>query len=190
MSSGKCRPFCLGLNVLNDLVFYIFTASLARPIGSVGPVKRWKYKKTKLFNDIGYTHPQRLISTEFWLQSETMSAHTESTGRGGPTWPKPCWHIVHQNVSYTIRYDNSYTCHLHFRWSCSMFRGAPAENNQQIDPQINHTRPGEVHQNAWPKKVMLTHCDRDKMAAISQTTLWNAFSWMKMQGFRLKFHWS
>ena len=29
-----------------------------------------------------------------------------------------------------------------------------------------------------------------KMAAISQTTLSNAFSWMKMLEFRLKFHWS
>ena len=36
----------------------------------------------------------------------------------------------------------------------------------------------------------LTHWGRDKMAAISQTTLWTAFSWMKMLEFRLKFHWS
>ena len=28
------------------------------------------------------------------------------------------------------------------------------------------------------------------MAAIFQTTFWNAFSWMKMLEFRLKFHWS
>ena len=27
-------------------------------------------------------------------------------------------------------------------------------------------------------------------AAICQTTFWNAFSWMKMYEFRLKFHWS
>ena len=31
---------------------------------------------------------------------------------------------------------------------------------------------------------------RDKMAAIFQTTFWNAFSWMKMYQFRLRFHWS
>ena len=31
---------------------------------------------------------------------------------------------------------------------------------------------------------------RDKMDAISQTTFSNAFSWMKMHGFRLRFHWS
>ena len=36
---------------------------------------------------------------------------------------------------------------------------------------------------------VLTHWGRDKMAAISQTTFSNAFSWMKMSKFRLKFHW-
>ena len=36
----------------------------------------------------------------------------------------------------------------------------------------------------------LTLWDRDKMDAISQTTISNAFSWMKMFWFRLKFHWS
>ena len=36
----------------------------------------------------------------------------------------------------------------------------------------------------------LTHWGRDKMAAISQTTLSNGFSWMKMLEFRLRFHWS
>ena len=34
----------------------------------------------------------------------------------------------------------------------------------------------------------LTHWGRDKMAAFSQTTLSNAFSWMKILEFRLKIH--
>ena len=34
----------------------------------------------------------------------------------------------------------------------------------------------------------LTHWDRDKMDAISQTAFWSAFSWMKIVEFRLKFH--
>ena len=37
---------------------------------------------------------------------------------------------------------------------------------------------------------LLTHWVRDKMAAISQTTLSNAFSRMEMLEFRLKFQWS
>ena len=36
----------------------------------------------------------------------------------------------------------------------------------------------------------LMHWGRDKMANISQTTFWNAFSWMKMCKFRLRFYWS
>ena len=36
----------------------------------------------------------------------------------------------------------------------------------------------------------LTHWGRDKMAAIFLTTFSNAFSWMKMLEFLLRFHWS
>ena len=36
----------------------------------------------------------------------------------------------------------------------------------------------------------LTHWGRDKMAAIFQTTFSNAFYWMKLFKFRLRFHWS
>ena len=39
-------------------------------------------------------------------------------------------------------------------------------------------------------QCLLTHWGRDKMAAIYQTTFTNAFPWMKMYEFRLKFHWS
>ena len=37
---------------------------------------------------------------------------------------------------------------------------------------------------------VFTHWGRDKIATISQTTVSNVFSWMKMYEFRLKFHWS
>ena len=40
------------------------------------------------------------------------------------------------------------------------------------------------------KNNTLIHWDRDKMDAISQTTFSNAFSWMKMFEYRLKFHWN
>ena len=38
--------------------------------------------------------------------------------------------------------------------------------------------------------IVLTHWGRDKMDTISQTTISNTFSWMKMLEFGLKFHWS
>ena len=37
--------------------------------------------------------------------------------------------------------------------------------------------------------LYLTHWGRDKMAAISQTIISKAFSWMKMFEFWLRFHW-
>ena len=42
--------------------------------------------------------------------------------------------------------------------------------------------------NALSSINILTHWGRDKMTAFSQTTLSNAFSWMKILEFRLKFH--
>ena len=36
----------------------------------------------------------------------------------------------------------------------------------------------------------LTHWGRDKIAAVSQTALSNAFSWTKISEFRLQFHWN
>ena len=41
-----------------------------------------------------------------------------------------------------------------------------------------------------PHQWVLTHWGRDKMAVISQTTLPNAFSWMKIMVIWYKFHWS
>ena len=39
-------------------------------------------------------------------------------------------------------------------------------------------------------KTVSAYWGRDKMAALSQTTLSTVFSWMKMLEFRLRFHWS
>ena len=44
--------------------------------------------------------------------------------------------------------------------------------------------------NIFLPRKHLTHWGRDEMAAVSKTTLSNAFSWMKMFKFRLRFHWS
>ena len=39
------------------------------------------------------------------------------------------------------------------------------------------------------QQITVTHWGREKTAAISQTTFWNAFSWMKMYEFCIRFHW-
>ena len=52
---------------------------------------------------------------------------------------------------------------------------------------FNECRPNILSK---PIKSNLTHWGRDKMDAIFQTTFSNAFLWMKMYEFRLRFHWS
>ena len=42
----------------------------------------------------------------------------------------------------------------------------------------------------WPPSCLGLNVLTHKIAAISQTTFSNAFSWMKMYEFRLRFHWS
>ena len=49
---------------------------------------------------------------------------------------------------------------------------------------IAGTNNDPVHMYTLPCRNELTHWGRDKMAAVSQTTFSNAFSWMKMYEFR------
>ena len=54
---------------------------------------------------------------------------------------------------------------------------------------MNYTKKLPPWDLPFPRKAAaLTHWGRDKMASISQTTLSNVFSWMKMLEFLLKFH--
>ena len=55
---------------------------------------------------------------------------------------------------------------------------------------ISLLKPTIIHTLQTVVTLNLTHWGRDKMDTISHTTLWNAFSWMKMLKFWLKFHWS
>ena len=52
------------------------------------------------------------------------------------------------------------------------------------------SRPNNILAAMCLPSPLLTHWGRDKMDAISQTTIWNEFSWMKVYNFCLKFHWS
>ena len=51
---------------------------------------------------------------------------------------------------------------------------------------IRRCRTCVAPRSAWP----LTHLILDKMVAIFRTTFSNAFSWMKIFEFRVRFHWS
>ena len=67
-------------------------------------------------------------------------------------------------------------------------RRLPSIELYWFDQSIGHHIAVPVMTARW--HVLLTHWGRDKMAAISQTALSNAFSWMKMLELRLKFDWS
>ena len=59
--------------------------------------------------------------------------------------------------------------------------------NYTMDTLVWHIIMANCNTERW---VNLTHWGRVKMDAISQTTFWSAFSWIKMYEMRLKFHWS
>ena len=67
-------------------------------------------------------------------------------------------------------------------------------SNDVFLPELEHSRRlthsllwhGLNENDTWA----LTHWGRDKMAAVSQATFSNAFSWMQMCEFRLRFHWN
>ena len=101
-----------------------------------------------------------------------------------PYWPLDCLSIP---LKLIRMYDDSHTCGT-WRHICDTFliflqkvSGAP-KSRYGIRYQRVFFDVASFH--------MLTHWDRDKMAAITQTMFSNAFSWMKMNEFRLRFHWS
>ena len=59
-----------------------------------------------------------------------------------------------------------------------------------LGPNLQHIKPPEWLMGCAYFGCTLTHWGRDKIAAIFQTTFWNAFSWIIMYEFRLRFHWS
>ena len=68
-------------------------------------------------------------------------------------------------------------------------RGSSSAHPKSTDIKANEIYR-QVSNIRSPKSQLLTHWGRDKMAAIFQTTFSHAFSWMKMNDIRLKFHWN
>ena len=69
------------------------------------------------------------------------------------------------------------------------------KNSDTINEYLKHltllmNTSKQLIMNTSKHVTLLTHWGRDKMAAVFQTTFSNAFSWMKMCEFRLRFHWN
>ena len=88
--------------------------------------------------------------------------------------------------SSPLRRGEIWVWNMKFHWWVQSLMHVPIPSLIGDNFWITSTVVAHAHlNNHW-----LTHWGRDKMAAISQTTLSNAFSWMKLLEFRLKFHWS
>ena len=81
-------------------------------------------------------------------------------------------------------------CKKVMNWRCDEMWHVNTTNSQHL-PATNHFTVTPLStKSTWieGKEALLTHWGRDKMAAISQMTFSNAFSWMKKYQFRLRFH--
>ena len=128
--------------------------------------------------------------------------------------------IIYCNCQYALQFVSSYLCYFYcifhvtclrifvltYRYAAGIFHLLPpsAVISQilsllcALELSIITTRfrpitppSGQVTMtdSAGPT-ILLTHWGRDKMAAIFRTTFSNAFSWMKIYEFRLRFHWN
>ena len=78
-----------------------------------------------------------------------------------------------------------------FRWYSSTQNGVPDAQLVFLFQFLDRKMPEEHPRQAiHTMATVWTHWSRDKTAAISQKTSVNAFSWMKMHEFRLRFQWS
>ena len=121
---------------------------------------------------------------------------------------KTCFQLIHRPV-ILICFLYTVDCHRHGWSHRATFRGTHnretwqswnctwivIRHHQRKDvgyrtvpqlPSCDHLHPRRKQNGKWLS--MLTHWGRDKMAAVFQTTFSNAFSWMKMHEFRLRFH--
>ena len=106
---------------------------------------------------------------------------------------KVVWHGCHYSLSWAMQSSlfvpkSAWGPRLPFDMSC---------NETSLGLHVNSNGANAAANPIWnPGPVMKrcschpwTHWGRDKMADISQTTLSNAFSWMKKYKFRFIFHW-
>ena len=148
-----------------------------------------------------------IVRTSPWLthtHTDTRThGHTDTQTQAttipeGQNWPRVKTErksYIHWGVSMGLMQErhNSIANALELCLSCTHPSvGVPCSLNADwIDRSVQTDTPShKMHHLIGHNMALLTHWGRDKMAAVSQTTLSNAFSWMKMLEFRLGFHWS
>ena len=99
------------------------------------------------------------------------------------------WHNADEYAKIRLGIGNIIATKKHFIIICRFlhpwYQGSLGQHGDHLGPIGPRWSP------CWPYGLCyLGHWGRDKTEAISRTTFSNAFSWMKMYGFRLRFRWS
>ena len=118
-------------------------------------------------NHVECIHSNFVISQNHWPVLNMLTVWGDKTNRISQVWSLFYHHTSPQDVHPRIRST-----------------GQSASQQHTYHSSCRSTVCGE-----WHLTLPLTHWGRDKMAVIFQTIFSNAFSWMKMFNFRLRFHW-
>ena len=118
-----------------------------------------------------------------WTSSLEYCLHSTATQRVN-SFPPYVWklHFLYE-VVLTTRKCHWSIYHTSSKWRWSIYC---TSRKRRGTLRVIH----KVEQNSPIVRKALTHRGWDKMAAISQMTFSNVFSWIKMFEFRLRFHWS
>ena len=114
-------------------------------------------------------------------------AHYDVTVMVYPTF-HPTWNMD-QAQRNTDKYGAILCMPIPFTWGHNRLLWRVSNEQPGSTTNICGTNSSKLVVPINPTFIWLTHWGRDKMDAVSQTIFSNAFSWMKIYAFRLKFHW-
>ena len=186
MSSAKCWPFCLGLNEI--MCSHLFGAKIIyQPVleyCQLNPQEQFTVKLELKYKDF---YSRKLSHCCPFLFLKAIGSPPSPSGGVNTLRPR-------QNRRHFT--DDIFKCiflnanvWIPIKISMMFVPKGPINNIPALVQIMACCRPGDKPLSE-PMMVGLTHWGQDKTDAISQTTFSNAFSWMKMFEFLLKFHWS
>ena len=159
----------------------------------------WKLHWTEVYNHTNYLLTHSGLVTLYGDRSGSPSARVMTWFLTAPShYLNQCCLVIKGILWHSRKYI--WKCHLwndnHFVQREMNFGGmsyvtvvSVADFYHLLQQMLKYFYARNVLDN-YICEWLLTHWGQDKMAAISQTTSLNAFSWMKMYEFQLKFHWS
>ena len=143
-----------------------------------------------------------------WLGSNLEADRELQTDHGASSWTKhggwdsgswftmTLWKLLTLNMTKNVfMYHDHLILNMiiqkNFYWSCHISYWSSYFFLSEVDQGLASFAVCLLPWFSCSHKItLLTHWGRDKMAATSQTSLSNAFSWIKMWEFCLRIHWS